>query len=151
VSDALEREVAVFNAARRLPAEELTTYLNAECAGDPGLRQRVEELLQASHDAGGFLQEPAPGAECPAESAPPDAEQRVVGPVFAKQGKFDEAEAHYKQAVAICQRVPERIHPLKCEVAFAALKSALTELGDTMALEKPEAAGQPRAKVNASR
>jgi serine/threonine protein kinase/tetratricopeptide (TPR) repeat protein len=80
VSEALEREVAVFNAARRLPAEERLRYLNAACGGDPALRQRVEELLQASDEAGGFLQEPAPGAERPAGSAPPDAEKRVMRP-----------------------------------------------------------------------
>ncbi len=107
--------------------------------------------------------------------------QRSLAEVFARQGKFEEAEAHYYQAVAlarsrygpdsvalpgfladlanllrqrgklkearlaaeeavaICQRVPARIHPRKCEIAFAALKSVLTELGDTAALEQLEA------------
>jgi tetratricopeptide (TPR) repeat protein len=67
------------------------------------------------------------------------------------RGKLTEARQAAEEAVAICQRVPERIHPRDCQMAFAALKSALTELGDPAALEKLEAAGQSRAKVDASR
>jgi tRNA A-37 threonylcarbamoyl transferase component Bud32 len=63
-----DREVAVFSAARRLPAGERAVYLDAACAGDAALRQRVEELLRASAEAGGFLQDPAPGAQRAAEA-----------------------------------------------------------------------------------
>src|ERR1039457_19020 len=54
-----DREVAVFNAARRLPVGERVAYLDKACAGDAALRQRVEELLQASEQAGAFLESPA--------------------------------------------------------------------------------------------
>src|ERR1039457_6696127 len=54
-----DRELAVFNAARRLPAGERAAYLAEACAGDAALRQRVEELLQASDEAGNFLENPA--------------------------------------------------------------------------------------------
>src|SRR5208283_2948026 len=54
-----DREVAVFNAARRLPARERAAYLDEACAGDAALRQRIEELLQASDEAGDFLGSPA--------------------------------------------------------------------------------------------
>src|ERR1017187_6922787 len=54
-----DREVAVFGAARRLPAGERAAYLNEACVGDAVLRQRVEELLQASEQAGAFLESPA--------------------------------------------------------------------------------------------
>src|SRR6516225_5009894 len=60
-----ERELSVFSAARQLPAAERAAYLDQTCAGDPALRQRVEELLRSSEDAEGFLQEPAPGAQRP--------------------------------------------------------------------------------------
>src|SRR5882724_8376950 len=57
------REVAVFSAARRLPAAERVAYLDEVCAGDAILRQRLEELLQADGQAVGFLQNPAPDAQ----------------------------------------------------------------------------------------
>jgi WD40 repeat protein/tRNA A-37 threonylcarbamoyl transferase component Bud32 len=64
----MDREVAVFSAARRLPAGKRAAYLDEACAGDATLRQRVEELLLASEEAGGFLQDPAPGAQRPADT-----------------------------------------------------------------------------------
>ncbi|HEX7618469.1 MAG TPA: serine/threonine-protein kinase, partial [Verrucomicrobiae bacterium] len=51
--------MAVFGAARQLPASERAAYLEQACAGDAALRQRVEELLQASDEAGNFLENPA--------------------------------------------------------------------------------------------
>jgi serine/threonine protein kinase/WD40 repeat protein len=54
-----ERELAVFSAARQLSAWERSAYLDGACAGDLALRQRVEELLQASDAAGDFLTSPA--------------------------------------------------------------------------------------------
>jgi serine/threonine protein kinase len=57
--DLPDRELAVFSQARRLPAGQRAVYLDAACAGDAPLRQRVEELLQASEEAGGFLENPA--------------------------------------------------------------------------------------------
>src|SRR5215213_2742587 len=65
MSNPMDREVAVFGAARRLPAGERTAYLNETCAEEPALRQRVEELLESSEQAAEFLQEPAPGAQRP--------------------------------------------------------------------------------------
>ena len=67
-----DREVAVFGAARRLPAGERAAYLNEACVGDAVLRQRVEELLQAKDEAGDFLESPAavpPGGAVPAVPA----------------------------------------------------------------------------------
>jgi serine/threonine protein kinase/tetratricopeptide (TPR) repeat protein len=58
-----DRELAVFSTARQLPAAQRAAYLDATCAGDPALRQRVEELLHAGEEAGAFLKGPAPGAE----------------------------------------------------------------------------------------
>ncbi len=63
----MDREVAVFSAARRLPAGERAEYLDEACAGDAELRQRVEQLLQAAEEARGFLQDAASGAQRPAE------------------------------------------------------------------------------------
>src|SRR2546428_244132 len=68
MSNPMDHEVAVFSAARRLPAAERAAYLDEACAGDGALRQRVEELLRASEEAGGFLQDPAPGAQRPTDT-----------------------------------------------------------------------------------
>src|SRR2546426_4110285 len=79
MSNPMDREVAVFSAALRLPAETRAAYLDEACAGDAALRQRVEELLRASEEAGGFLQESAPGAQRPADAlAPPNTLQDPV-------------------------------------------------------------------------
>ena len=59
MTNPLDRELAVFSAARQLPARERVVLLDHACAGDPALRQRVEELLQASDAAGDFLTRPA--------------------------------------------------------------------------------------------
>ena len=68
MSDHMDREVAIFSAARRLPVDERAAYLEATCGGDLALGQRVEELLRATEEAGAFLQDPAPGAERPADA-----------------------------------------------------------------------------------
>jgi len=64
-----EREIEVFNAALELPATERVAYLDQVCAGDAALRQRVEELLRASEQAGAFLETPAAGAPSPGGTA----------------------------------------------------------------------------------
>src|ERR1043166_2483519 len=69
MSNQVDREIAVFSAARRLPAGERAAYLDQTCAGDAALRQRVEELLGVSEEAGGFLRDPAPGAQPLADAA----------------------------------------------------------------------------------
>src|ERR1039458_3770037 len=62
MTDLPDRELAVFSAARRLPAAERTAYLDQACAGDHTLRQHVEELLEAEQEAGAFLESQAPGS-----------------------------------------------------------------------------------------
>src|ERR1035438_7854621 len=57
--DLPERELAVFSEARRLPTGQRAAFLDEACAGDAALRQRVEELLLASEEAGAFLESPA--------------------------------------------------------------------------------------------
>jgi serine/threonine protein kinase/WD40 repeat protein len=57
--DLPDREIAVFSAARHLPAGQRAAYLHGACASQPALRQRIEELLQASEEAGDFLASPA--------------------------------------------------------------------------------------------
>src|SRR5215831_2844672 len=65
MKDPFEREADVFDTARQLAAAGRAAYLDEACAGDAVLRRRVERLLQASGEAEGFLQQPAPGAQRP--------------------------------------------------------------------------------------
>jgi hypothetical protein len=63
MNDKPSRDVAVFAAARELPAGERAAYLAREC-GDDALRARVEALLRADSEAGNFMERPPgdPGA-----------------------------------------------------------------------------------------
>ena len=59
MSEAPEREEAIFEAALKLPPEQRADYLRDACGDDHELRARVEGLLQANENAGGFMQPPA--------------------------------------------------------------------------------------------
>src|SRR6185503_4983570 len=59
MSEAPEREEAIFKAALELPPEQRADYLRNGCGDDHELRARVEGLLQANENAGGFMQPPA--------------------------------------------------------------------------------------------
>src|SRR5262245_22423140 len=53
---------AIFAAAVELDsADERASYLDLACAGDPQLRDRLEQLVMAHFEAGSFLESPAPG------------------------------------------------------------------------------------------
>jgi len=52
------REEALFALAVEKPAAERAAFLDRECAGDAGLRQRVEVLLKAHDQTSGVLEEP---------------------------------------------------------------------------------------------
>jgi tetratricopeptide (TPR) repeat protein len=67
-----DRELAIFSEARRLSVSERAAYLDQVCAGDAAFRRRIEQLLQANEEVGGFLETPAsatppilPGAGAP--------------------------------------------------------------------------------------
>jgi eukaryotic-like serine/threonine-protein kinase len=73
-----EHEIEVFNVALELPASQRAAYLDQACAGDTALRQRVEELLQASAESCACLEEPAavlPGQGGTASPPPSPAEK----------------------------------------------------------------------------
>src|SRR5262245_33163266 len=56
----LKAKAIFLDALERPGREELRRYLEGACGGDGALRARVEELLRAHHDAGSFLEAPAP-------------------------------------------------------------------------------------------
>lgn len=60
----MTEETIFANALEQANAADRAKYLQSACAGDAGLRQRVEALLRAHETAGDFLDVPAPqGAE----------------------------------------------------------------------------------------
>ena len=66
MTERVERELAVFSEARRLPVSQRDAFLNQACAGNAALRRHVQELLRAGDEAGSFLESPAahpPGAD----------------------------------------------------------------------------------------
>src|SRR5262245_52471715 len=73
---------AVFDCALQIEsAAEREAYLDEACAGDRGLREKVEELLNAYAAAGSFLESPAPGLVATVDE-PPSSERpgTVIGP-----------------------------------------------------------------------
>jgi serine/threonine protein kinase/formylglycine-generating enzyme required for sulfatase activity/predicted alpha/beta-hydrolase family hydrolase len=80
MSEPPERDIEVFNAALELPTAERAAYLDQVCGGDAALRRRVEELLQASEAAGGFLEGSAAVPPGPGETG------RVAGISTEKPG-----------------------------------------------------------------
>src|SRR5512139_607394 len=64
---------AIFNAALAVPGAERAAYLAGACGTDATLRERVEALLRAHEQAGGFLAEPAATSARPTLSAVPPA------------------------------------------------------------------------------
>jgi serine/threonine protein kinase/tetratricopeptide (TPR) repeat protein len=60
------------------PAQR-AAFLDRTCAGDPGLRRRIERLLQRHEQADGFLESPALG-RLPAEQPSREGPGTVIGP-----------------------------------------------------------------------
>src|SRR6516164_9062164 len=120
-----EREVAVFNVARRLPASERSTYLDEACSGDNLLRQRVDELLLANDEVGQFLQEAAPGAPRRAEAS---LAQNLLPTVASPVEKAGDRIGRYKLLQQIgeggCGAVymAEQEEPVRRRVALKVIK-----------------------------
>src|SRR5690348_16314409 len=58
-----------LNALERDDPAARAAYLDAACAGQPALRQRVEDLLRSHEEAGTFLEVPAPDQVTGAEQS----------------------------------------------------------------------------------
>ena len=73
----LDREEAIFNAAKSLPASDRAAYLSAACGQDAALRQRIEQLLESHTKAADFLEPapPGPGVRATIVLAPPPSEK----------------------------------------------------------------------------
>src|SRR5262245_17015405 len=95
------REVALFSAALELPASQRSAYLNGACVDDPGLRQRVEALLQVHEEAIPFLEGPGPAAQQPLE------EEKAVEPTMRVSGSPVEKEGDHIGRYRLLQQIGE--------------------------------------------
>src|SRR5262245_59436505 len=78
-------EEAIFSEALAIPSSDgRRAYLSQACAGDPGLRRKVEELLSAHARGGNYLEDAAAAwnADLPTCDHTPAAESSggVIGP-----------------------------------------------------------------------
>jgi hypothetical protein len=61
--------------------DQRRAYLDRACAGDPALRARIDALLLAHHEAGGFLEQPvSPPSVTWDAPDPPESPGTLIGP-----------------------------------------------------------------------
>jgi serine/threonine protein kinase/tetratricopeptide (TPR) repeat protein len=75
-----EVEQIFWEAAQIPDGDQRAAYLDRACAGDAGLRERVEQLLQARVEAESFLEAPAPLPGTTIESTGDECPGTVLGP-----------------------------------------------------------------------
>src|SRR5260221_1802869 len=81
-----ERDIFIAALQQQDPAQR-QAYLDDACAGQPELRQQVEDLLRLHEGAGSFLERPAAGSpatgalqDAPEEMSSPEAPGAIIGP-----------------------------------------------------------------------
>jgi hypothetical protein len=65
MKDDVDRELAIFTEAIKLPMQQRAAFLDVACHGDETLRKKVEALLKAHDRIGNFLEEPPGGDSIP--------------------------------------------------------------------------------------
>jgi hypothetical protein len=61
MKDDIDRELAIFTDAIKVPIQKRAAFLDISCRGDQNLRSKVEALLKAHDRIGNFLEEPPTG------------------------------------------------------------------------------------------
>jgi hypothetical protein len=113
----VEREEAIFDAARTLPAKDRSAYLQAACGEDAQLRLRIERLLDSHGRAADFLD--------PTAIAPSSGTMMIAPPPSEKPG---DQIGHYKIREQIGEGgcgivyVAEQIEPVRRRVALKVIK-----------------------------
>src|SRR5438876_9357119 len=75
------QEQSLFIAAlEKEDAAERAAFLDHACAADPGLRQRIERLLQRHRQAGSFLESPDPNLVTTVAESAGERPGTVIGP-----------------------------------------------------------------------
>jgi eukaryotic-like serine/threonine-protein kinase len=73
----LETIESIFHAALELPPERVDAFLDQSCAGDPGLRRQVEQLLASHRQAHHFIEQPLVRPQ--ADAIEPEDGDRLIG------------------------------------------------------------------------
>jgi WD40 repeat protein/serine/threonine protein kinase len=106
----------LFQAATRLPAgPERMAFLDEAGAGNPGLRERLEELLQAHETPNGFLS---------AGALPGIARRSVEMPIPARIDRYDVLEKLGEGGFGIVYRAQQR-EPVQRVVALKVIKPGM--------------------------
>ena len=80
---------AIFFAALERPPADRAAFLDQACAGDAGLRARIEKMLAAPSHLGGFLDPPpAPAAPDPGRTGSQEPPAAAPGAVIAGRYKL---------------------------------------------------------------
>ena len=114
----VDREEAIFNAARTLPVGDREAYLNAACGSDTALRERIQVLLDSHQEAGQFLEAGAPLRS--------QAQTMVASPQPSE--KPGDVIAHYKIREQLGEGgcgvvyVAEQTEPVRRRVALKVIK-----------------------------
>jgi len=117
MSEAHQREAAIFEAAKELPPDRRSEHLDRACNGDSALRQRIEALLNASESDSGLL-------EAPSRSDL----QRSIENAFPPYEKPGDRIGHYKLLERIGEGgcgvvyVAEQTEPIRRRVALKIIK-----------------------------
>src|SRR5438067_3333611 len=108
---------SIFLAARERPAADRAAYLAEACRGDAGLRARVEALLAAEPDLGGFLEPPAPTSDFTGAASTAVPAGTVIG-----RYKLHEQIGEGGFGVVF---MAEQTHPVRRKVALKVLKPGM--------------------------
>jgi hypothetical protein len=117
-----ERVEAIFHTARRMPQEERRAYLDASCAQDAALRERVERLL-ANADADDFFEQRPPGLTRVAETrrVGRDQEPDLAETPNARVGRYKLLQRLGEGGFGIVY-MAEQSEPVKRRVALKIIK-----------------------------
>jgi serine/threonine protein kinase/Flp pilus assembly protein TadD len=106
-----------WDAAQIASAAERDVYLDAACAGDGALRQRVEHLLQLRPQAEGFLESPATAAGAVVDEPLSERPGTIIGPY-----KLMEQIGEGGMGLVF---VAEQQHPIRRKVALKVIKPGM--------------------------
>jgi WD40 repeat protein/serine/threonine protein kinase len=121
-----EREAGIFAAARKLPVDQRTAYLDEVCGTDAELREGVDQLLQAEDVAGDFLKELGTVSGAAETATPPNRGSVRMG--LALLEKPGDRISHYKLLQEIGEGgcgvvyMAEQEEPLRRRVALKVIK-----------------------------
>jgi hypothetical protein len=124
--------------ARGLPPEERPTYLTQACAGDPGLRACVEQMLSVANEVEAFITD-QPDAELEERSSRPErAKPPKVEPADIPDGAIGQTFGRYKPLQKIgdggcgVAYMAEQDRPVRRRVALKVINSVIIPVASAL-------------------